>query len=46
MKKEDVIKVVEFIKDKSEKVTSHLWYVSDELLEDLPRFFDEEEKRY
>jgi hypothetical protein len=31
--------VVEFIKDKSERVTEHLWYVSDQCLEDVPRFF-------
>jgi len=44
MKEEDIRKIVEFIKGKSEQVTKHLWYVSDELLEDLPRFFSEENK--
>jgi len=32
-------RVVEFIKDKSEKVTNDLWYVADQCLEDIPRFF-------
>ena len=44
MKKEEIEKIVEFIKGKSEKVTPHLWYVSNELLEDVVRFFDDEQK--
>jgi len=31
--------VARFIKSKSEQVTKHLWYVSDECLEDVERFF-------
>lgn len=37
-----VREAVEFIKGKSEKVTNHLWYVADECLEDVPRFFSQE----
>jgi len=36
---EDRVRVVEFIKGKSEKVTNDLWYVADQCLEDIPRFF-------
>ncbi len=41
MEIEQIQKITDFIKGKSEKVSKHLWYVSDELLEDLPRFFSE-----
>jgi len=36
---EERARVVEFIKGKSEKVTNDLWYVADQCLEDIPRFF-------